>query len=124
MGRLSTRYTIHAGGSQRSQWPWSSSASGRSSGGLGLVSGSGGSAGPGTSGLSASVRLRGRLLLDHESLTCLLVLLFVDEPKLNTSRLHRVLRNLCYHGATRDWVIKVRIICFIFFFLVLPSHVF
>lgn len=52
------------------------------------------------------MRLRGRLLLDHEALSCLLVLLFVDEPKLNTSRLHRVLRNLCYHSQTRGWVIR------------------
>ncbi len=53
-----------------------------------------------------TVRLRGRHLLDHDALTCLLVLLFVDEPKLNTSRLHRVLRNLCYHAQTRTWVIR------------------
>ncbi|XP_064633553.1 E3 ubiquitin-protein ligase HUWE1-like isoform X3 [Lineus longissimus] len=52
------------------------------------------------------LHLRGRHLLDHEALTCLLVLLFVDEPKLNTSRLHRVLRNLCYHSQTRNWVIR------------------
>jgi hypothetical protein len=52
-------------------------------------------------------RLRGRQLLDYEAISCLLVLLFVDEPKLNTGRLHRVLRNLCYHTATREWVIKV-----------------
>nr|DBA13759.1 TPA: hypothetical protein GDO54_017098 [Pyxicephalus adspersus] len=52
------------------------------------------------------LRLRGRLLLDHEALSCLLVLLLVDETKLNTSRLHRVLRNLCYHAQTRNWVIK------------------
>lgn len=30
----------------------------------------------------------------------------MDEPKLNTSRLHRVLRNLCYHSQTRGWVIR------------------
>jgi len=53
-----------------------------------------------------TVRLRGRHLLDYEGLTCLLVLLFVDEPKLNTGRLHRVLRNLCYHAQTRAWVIS------------------
>ena len=66
-----------------------------------------GGTGPGASGASGAntVRLRGRHLLGHEALTCLLVLLFVDEPKLNTSRLHRVLRNLCYHGHTRAWVI-------------------
>lgn len=51
-------------------------------------------------------RLRGRHLLDHEALTCLLVLLFMDEPKLNTSRLFRVLRNLCYHPPTRTWILR------------------
>ncbi|XP_012277229.1 E3 ubiquitin-protein ligase HUWE1 isoform X2 [Orussus abietinus] len=54
----------------------------------------------------AGLRLRGRQLLDHESMACLLVLLFVDEPKINTVRLHRVIRNLCYHGSTREWVVK------------------
>lgn len=53
-----------------------------------------------------TVRLRGRHLLDQEAMTCLLVLLFVDEPKLNTTRLHRVLRNICYHPQTRQWVIR------------------
>jgi len=33
------------------------------------------------------------------------VLLFIDESRLNTSRLHRVLRNLCYHAQTRSWII-------------------
>ncbi|XP_060080556.1 E3 ubiquitin-protein ligase HUWE1-like [Ylistrum balloti] len=57
------------------------------------------------SGVNA-IKFRGRHLLDHEALTCLVVLLFVDEPKINTSRLHRVLRNLCYHSPTRIWVIR------------------
>ncbi|XP_059588545.1 E3 ubiquitin-protein ligase HUWE1 isoform X3 [Alligator mississippiensis] len=61
---------------------------------------------PSSSAVDSLLRLRGRLLLDHEALSCLLVLLFVDEPKLNTSRLHRVLRNLCYHAPTRSWVIR------------------
>ncbi|XP_077452789.1 E3 ubiquitin-protein ligase HUWE1 isoform X1 [Stigmatopora argus] len=61
---------------------------------------------PTSSSVDSLLRLRGRLLLDHEALSCLLVLLFVDEPKLNTSRLHRVLRNLCYHSQTRGWVIR------------------
>lgn len=61
---------------------------------------------PSGSSVDSLLRLRGRLLLDHEALSCLLVLLFVDEPKLNTSRLHRVLRNLCYHSQTRGWVIR------------------
>ncbi|XP_011497625.1 PREDICTED: E3 ubiquitin-protein ligase HUWE1 [Ceratosolen solmsi marchali] len=55
---------------------------------------------------AAGLRLRGRQLLDHESMACLLVLLFIDEPKINTLRLHRVIRNLCYHGSTREWVVK------------------
>ncbi|XP_042241661.1 E3 ubiquitin-protein ligase HUWE1-like isoform X2 [Homarus americanus] len=55
---------------------------------------------------TTSSKPRGRQLLDHEAMTCLLVLLFVDEPKLNTGRLHRVLRYLCHHTPTRDWVIK------------------
>ena len=53
-----------------------------------------------------TVKLRARGLLDHESLACLLVLLFLDEPRLNMSRLHRVLRNLCYHGPTRSWLLE------------------
>lgn len=57
-------------------------------------------------GFGGPLKLKGRHLLDHEALTCLLVLLFVDEPKLNTGRLHRVLRNLCYHEPTRSWVLQ------------------
>jgi len=53
----------------------------------------------------SAASVRGRHLLDHEALTCLLVLLFIDESRLNTSRLHRVLRNLCYHPQTRSWII-------------------
>uniref|UniRef100_A0A663FIJ5 E3 ubiquitin-protein ligase HUWE1 n=1 Tax=Aquila chrysaetos chrysaetos TaxID=223781 RepID=A0A663FIJ5_AQUCH len=66
----------------------------------------GGQQQPSGSSVDSLLRLRGRLLLDHEALSCLLVLLFVDEPKLNTSRLHRVLRNLCYHAPTRGWVVR------------------
>lgn len=55
---------------------------------------------------AGSIKIRGRQLLDHEALSCLLVLLFVDDPKLNTSRLHRVIRNLCHHVPTRDWVVR------------------
>jgi len=53
-----------------------------------------------------NVKFRGRQLLDHEGLSCLLILLFIDDAKLNTTRLHRILRNLCYHAPTRDWVVK------------------
>ena len=75
--------------------------------------GPGSSGGPGHSGAltsllasSNSLRCKGRQLLDHEGLSCLLILLFLDDPKINTTRLHRILRNLCYHAPTREWVVK------------------
>ena len=97
MGRLSSRYGIHT---VHNRSHWSGWAPRPVAGASGTAGGVGGQAG------SGGVRLRGRMLLDHEALSCLLVLLFIDEPKLNTTRLHRVLRNLCYHGPTRDWVVK------------------
>ncbi|XP_059079512.1 E3 ubiquitin-protein ligase HUWE1-like isoform X2 [Tigriopus californicus] len=51
------------------------------------------------------IKIKGRPLLDHEGLSCLLILLFIEDSKINTTRLHRILRNLCYHAPTRDWVI-------------------
>lgn len=48
----------------------------------------------------------GRQLLDHESMACLLVLLFLDDQRVNTMKLHRVVRNLCLHGPSRQWIIK------------------
>ena len=87
-GRLGpTRYMIRPSHARGTQWGWGTSRI------------------PTTSNAN-TVRLRGRHLLDHEALTCLMVLLFVDEPRMNTSRLHRVLRNLCYHGPTRTWIIQ------------------
>ena len=91
--RLSTRYAIRAA-SQPGGWGTRA----------GAFAGRGGH-GHDAAG-SSTLRLRGRHLLDHEALTCLVVLLFVDEPRLNTGRLHRVLRNLCYHGQTRLWLIR------------------
>ena len=60
-----------------------------------------------TDGPSGSVSSRklGRQLLDPESLTCLLVLLFLNDSTLNASRLHRILRNLSYHNPTKQWII-------------------
>lgn len=49
---------------------------------------------------------QGRRLLDHESLASLLILMFLDEQKFNSNRLQRVIRNLCYHVPTRDWIIN------------------
>ncbi|KAK4337307.1 hypothetical protein RND71_043593 [Anisodus tanguticus] len=51
-------------------------------------------------------KLKCKQLLDNEALSCLLILLFVDEPKLNIGRLHRVIRNLCSHAPTRQWIIQ------------------
>ncbi|KAG5895091.1 hypothetical protein JTB14_023265 [Gonioctena quinquepunctata] len=55
---------------------------------------------------NSPLKIRGRQLLDHEGLACLLILLFTDDPHLNRLRLHRVIRNLCYHAPTREWVIN------------------
>jgi hypothetical protein len=48
----------------------------------------------------------GRQLLEQESLACLLVLLFVEDARMNTVKLHRVIRNLCIHGPSRGWIIR------------------
>ena len=55
---------------------------------------------------TTSVRQRGRPLLDPEALTCLIVLLFIDESRLQTQRLHKVLRNLSFHPPTRHWIVQ------------------
>ena len=55
---------------------------------------------------AANERFKGRQLLDNEGLSCLLILLFIDDAKINTTRLHRILRNLCYHTPTREWVVN------------------
>ncbi|XP_060516281.1 E3 ubiquitin-protein ligase HUWE1 isoform X2 [Cylas formicarius] len=55
---------------------------------------------------SSQIKIRGRQLLDHEGIACLLILLFTDDPHLNKLRLHRVIRNLCYHNPTREWIIN------------------
>jgi len=54
-------------------------------------------------------KILNKQLVDHESLSCLLVLLFLGEPKLNVGRLHRVLRNVSFHKASRLWIIKALI---------------
>ncbi|CAH1782935.1 unnamed protein product [Owenia fusiformis] len=88
-GRLGTRHTIRVPTRHGTQWTWGNR------GGQGSQAAN-----------AAALRLRGRHLLDHEALTCLLVLLFVNEPRLNKIRLQRVFRNLCYHTATRQWLIQ------------------
>jgi hypothetical protein len=86
-------YICTRGGARFSAWPWS-----RQGGGAPTASGS--------STSTQTLRLRGRQLLDFDGLACLLILLFVDDVKLNVNRLHRVLRNLCYHQPTRDWIVS------------------
>ena len=54
-------------------------------------------------------KILNKQLVDHESLSCLLVLLFLGEPKLNVGRLHRVLRNVSFHKGSRLWIIKALI---------------
>lgn len=89
-GRIGARYAIHTV-PQRYHWnTWGRSESGNNASPV----------------VNSGFRLKGKQLLDHEALSCLLVLLFADEPKLNTLRLHRVIRNLCYHGPTREWIVK------------------
>ncbi|CAH1153351.1 unnamed protein product [Phaedon cochleariae] len=55
---------------------------------------------------NSPLKIKGRQLLDHEGLACLLILLFTDDSHLNKLRLHRVIRNLCYHAPTREWIIN------------------
>ena len=45
-------------------------------------------------------------MLDTESLTCILVLLFLDQNRLHVNRLHRIIKNLCQHVPTRDWILS------------------
>ena len=89
--RLSSRYSI-ANVAQRAQWSshWPRAPTSMATH-TGMLGG----------------KVKGKQLVDNETLSCLLVLLFVDEPRLNTGRLHRVLRNLCFHTTTRQWVIRV-----------------
>lgn len=45
-------------------------------------------------------------MLDQEALTCLLVLLFLDQTKLHNNRLHRIIKNLSQHSPTRAWILS------------------
>ncbi|XP_071495531.1 E3 ubiquitin-protein ligase HUWE1-like [Diadema antillarum] len=76
-------------------WGWGNSGSNRSGGSQSRQGVS-----------SAAPQNQGRQLVDLEALTCLLVLLFVNEPKLNLVRLLRVLRNLSFHQPTRQWILQ------------------
>merc|ERR1719347_833505 len=98
VNRLGSDYAIHSG----------SGTGGRSNLWRSIGRGSGGTSHNNATVMTAASnsKFRGRHLLDHKGLSCLLILLFIDDTKLNTTRLHRILRNLCYHAPTRDWVVK------------------
>ena len=49
--------------------------------------------------------LSSKQMLDQEALTCLLVLLFLDQGKLHVNRLHRIMKNLSQHQPTRSWIL-------------------
>lgn len=65
----------------------------------------GGSGGGPSSGRGAAEQTS-KQMLDQEALTCLLVLLFFDQNKLHTNRLHRIVKNLSQHISTREWIIS------------------
>ena len=69
---------------------------------LSLHTGAGGD----LNGNPSAITARGRQLLDYDSICCLLVLLFIDDARLNFTRLQKVLKNLCDHAQTRQWIIK------------------
>ncbi|XP_011213379.2 E3 ubiquitin-protein ligase HUWE1 [Bactrocera dorsalis] len=45
-------------------------------------------------------------LLDPDCLATILLFLFTEDTKINYTRFHRVIRNLCYHAPTRSWIIQ------------------
>ncbi|KAH7639382.1 e3 ubiquitin-protein ligase huwe1-like protein [Dermatophagoides farinae] len=50
--------------------------------------------------------LRGKYLLDYDALSSILILLFIHDSLISSIRLHRVIKNLCLHSPTRQWVIQ------------------
>lgn len=45
-------------------------------------------------------------MLDPDCLATILLFLFTEDTKINYTRFHRVIRNLCYHAPTRSWIIQ------------------
>ncbi|XP_053950966.1 E3 ubiquitin-protein ligase HUWE1 [Anastrepha ludens] len=48
-------------------------------------------------------------MLDPDCLATILLFLFTEDTKINYTRFHRVIRNLCYHASTRSWIINALI---------------
>ena len=59
----------------------------------------------GPAGYGRGVDQSSKQMLDQEALTCLLVLLFLDQSKLHNNRLHRIIKNLSQHSPTRAWIL-------------------
>lgn len=55
---------------------------------------------------ASRANIKGKHLLDHDSLCSLIMLLFVSDASPYITRLHRLVRNVCYHFPTRQWVIS------------------
>ena len=53
--------------------------------------------------------LKVKQLYEPESLACLLVTLFVDDPRVHSARLQRILKNACSHPLTRNWLVRTLI---------------
>ncbi|XP_003380634.1 putative HECT-domain protein [Trichinella spiralis] len=66
----------------------------------------GGHTGSKSATTNTTLSTRSSALFDRESLTCLLVLLFVDDSRLSTARLTRILRTVCAHPGTREWLLR------------------
>lgn len=45
-------------------------------------------------------------MLDPESLTCVLVVVFLDQNRLHINRQHRIIKNLCQHDSSRAWILS------------------
>lgn len=58
------------------------------------------------SGSAFHEKNRGKHLLDAEPLSCLLILLFINENSLNCAKLQKILKNLSYHAPTRKWIVS------------------
>ena len=54
----------------------------------------------------SSAEQNSKQMLDQEALTCLFVLLFLDQNKLHINRLHRIIKNLSQHPPTRSWILS------------------
>ena len=48
--------------------------------------------------------LPGKFLIDSEALSCLVVLLFINDGNIQQSKLHKVLRHMFIHREGRKWI--------------------